>query len=175
MSGQIIVAVTADHLTARAVRTITLQDFSVSGFQIQGTRSTTNQGLNASNQMYWTITTSATVTDPDGQSTTWSANRTRTILAGLDTPSDYQDDSFQIQGTTSGTTPQGESFSSNITVPLVKDMDCPWPIRGVEELYLGDRKSPRSIDFGSGACDDQATVTFPDGDTYDVTLSLSSR
>ena len=174
-SGQIIVAVSADHFTPGAVRTITPKDFSVDGFQIEGSRTITNQGLNASNQMYWTMTSHATVTNPEGESATWDASRTRTMLVGLDTPEECQDDIFQIEGTTSGINPHGDPFTSTITTPLVKEMDCRWPVSGVEAISVEGRKGTRTIDFGSGTCDDKATVTLPNGDTREITIRRRGR
>ena len=79
-----------------------------------------------------------------------------------------------ITGEASGTTGKGKSFNCTITKQLVRDFGgCkigkkhPF-IQGSMDLTVGDRPV-RSIDFGQGTCDLDATVTIK-GKTHNITL-----
>jgi hypothetical protein len=79
-----------------------------------------------------------------------------------------------ITGEANGTTAKGRSFNCSITKQLVRDFGgCkignkhPF-IQGSMDLTAGDRPV-RSIDFGQGTCDLDATVTIK-GKTHNITL-----
>jgi hypothetical protein len=173
-SGQIIVEESAAHNEAGSVRTVTPQNFSVDDYQIEGSRVVTNAGLNEQGQMSWTIVVNHTVTNPEGGVATWSANRVRTLVEGGDTEG-CMDNVVSLSGSASGVAPNGEAFTSTIVSPLVKRMDCRWPVSGVEELSIEGRDGVRSIDFGSGECDDKATVTTPNGTSREITIRRRGR
>lgn len=173
-SGQIIVEESAAHDVAGSVRSVTPQNFVVDDYQVEGSRVVTNGGLNEEGDMYWTIAVNHTVTNPEGGVATWTANRVRTLIEGGDTEG-CLDNVLSITGGATGTAPNGEAFTSTIVTPLVKRMDCRWPVSGVEELAIEGKDGVRSIDFGSGECDDKATVTTPNGDTKEITIRGRGR
>lgn len=173
-SGQIIVEESAAHNEVGSVRSVTPQNFYVDDYHIEGSRVVTNAGLNAEGQLHWTIAVEHTVTNPEGGTATWNANRVRTLIEGGDTEG-CMDDVVSTTGSASGIAPNGESFTSTILSPLVKRMDCRWPVSGVEELRIDSKEGARTIDFGSGTCDDKATVTTPSGDTKEITIRGRGR
>lgn len=173
-SGQIIVEETGAYHDIGSVRTVTPQDFYVDDYHIEGSRTVTNAGLNEESQMYWTIAVEHTVTNPEGGVATWTANRVRTLIEGGDTEG-CMDNVISTTGGASGVAPNGEAFTSTITSPLIKRMDCRWPVSGVEELSIEGRDGVRTIDFGNGECDDKATVTTPNGDTREITIRRRAR
>ena len=63
-------------------------------------------------------------------------------------------------GPTLGTNRNGTNFSTNVTqyYHLVKNKTCPYIVKGTMELTPQGFK-PRTIDFGDGACDEEATFT----------------
>ncbi len=82
-----------------------------------------------------------------------------------------------ITGSESGTTASSESFSASITSQLVRDMTCSpnaaYPghhpfIQGAIDFTPGS-KATRHLDYGSGTCDDQATVTI-NGKSYTISI-----
>lgn len=168
--GQLIVTMSADHFTAGAVRTVSPNEFYVDDIKVEGLRTVTNMGLNAEEQMYWTVVGNHTITDPEGDVGTHSINHVRTMTAGRDTEEECLDDEYSITGTHSGTTREGKSFEGLITVALVKRMDCRWPVSGVEAITTDARRGNRTIDFGDGTCDDKATVTTANGSTREITI-----
>jgi hypothetical protein len=101
-------------------------------------------------------------------SVSWNSTRTITWIAGDSTTLDPTDDVYQITGTSSGTNMNGDVFTSTISTPLIVANNCPWIESGVITITTFNKKT-RSIDFGSGACDNKATVTI-DTTTYNINL-----
>lgn len=171
IAGKIIIDITGGYWTQGAVRTAHTDGLTVDGNTLEFTRTVTNMGLNASDQMYWTVEVSGTRTKAaDGKTATWTASRVRTMIEGQATTEDMLDDVYEITGSGTGTCHMGKSFTSTITTPLIKRADCQWVVSGVEQITGEGRRGNRSLDFGDGTCDDKGTVTLPNGDTREITL-----
>jgi hypothetical protein len=78
---------------------------------------------------------------------------------------------YSITGSAFGTTAGGTSFTSTITSPLIRNMaiGCRRHFTQGTIEHTPSGKATRYIDYGTGACDDQATVTI-NGNTYTITL-----
>lgn len=176
MSGKIIVDVSGPYFTQGSVRVTHTENFTCDGNSLDFTRTVTNQGFNSNGLMYWTVQVAGTrVRASDSTEATWSADRIRTMTAGLDTQDNPQDDVIEITGTATGTCHMGHAFTSTITTPLVKRGDCQWIVSGVEVTTADGRRGQRTLDFGDGSCDDQGTVTLRDGSTRTITLHRRIR
>jgi hypothetical protein len=79
----------------------------------------------------------------------------------------WNDDVYQITGTTQYTLPDNSSGSLTITAPLSKANNCAWISQGTGTVVLNGETF--SIDYGNGTCDNQATVTI-DGESFTITL-----
>jgi hypothetical protein len=171
LAGKIIVDITAGYFTQGSVRTTHTEGFSVDGNSLEFTRVVTNQGLNSSGQMYWTVVVSGTrVKASDGSTGTWTADRVRTMVEGQASTDNMLDDVVEITGTATGTCHEGRAFTSTITTPLVKRADCRWISSGVEQTTVEGRSKGRSLDFGDGTCDNKGTLTLANGTTREITL-----
>ena len=167
-SGQIVVTKTDTLSNPGAVRTATLVDFFVDGVQLQGTKTWTNQGLNADDQPFISREISgASITYPNGDVATWEASHIMTQIIGFNTPT-ILDNTFEVRGGSSGVNRNGVAFSSTITEPLIKNKTCRWIQKGTKEVMVGERT--RTIDYGNGNCDRFAQVTFNNGVTVTVVL-----
>lgn len=169
-----VTAVLSDSMRkAGSVRTITFSNYqvsNVSGTQfvtIAGTHTLTNNGLVNGNPSFTATMTNGNLTFPDGTTRTWNATRTRTQTAGYGTAT-RADDVFSWTGTATGTNRYGIAYTATITTALEKAVACAWIGKGVVEVTSGTRT--RTIDYGTGTCDDQAVVTLPDGTTKTVQL-----
>lgn len=142
------------------------------GNAIEFLRTVTNLGSGEGNGlMSWSVVVEGNrIKDEDGSSSTWSANRVRTMLEGLETLEDREDDVFEITGTATGTCHNGNTFSSTITTPLVRRVACQWIESGVVSIESEGRRGNRSLDFGDGTCDDKGIVTLSNGQTREITL-----
>lgn len=167
--GKIYVSYTGKYKDAGHTHTISFDQYFVNDNQVLGTKSVQNMGLNAQNQMYYNVTVNGLILKAQtGDSIIWNSNRTRTFIQGESTPTRL-DDVYEISGSGSGSRPNGVSYTMNITQPLVKEIGCKWFKSG--EIQLQPSNKPlRTINYGNGACDNQATVTI-NGTTYNITLN----
>ena len=101
-----------------------------------------------------------------GGNVTWNSTRSIKWIAG-DTTLDPMDDVYEITGSTTGMNRKGDMFSSTITTPLIMATNCPWIESGVITVTTTNGKT-RSIDFGTGACDNLATITTSNGQTVTI-------
>jgi hypothetical protein len=157
-SGRVIVNYSGTgYFDAGSSWVVTFDNFFVDGRHVEGSRSVTNNGINAAGNMNWTISaTNMRITRPDGTYRTWNSQRTRELISGYG-DSLWVNDIYRINGTSSGTNSNGESFSCSMT-DLIRDHSCRWITGGVMVHSPANRPAV-TIDFGNGTCDDLATVT----------------
>lgn len=165
--GQIVIGQSNKMNVVGSVRTVTFNNFYINNVKIEGTRTLTNEGPNASGQPVWSRTADETFTFPDGSTATYSTDRTRTLIAGANTPTPI-DNVWSIEGSSTGTNRKGETFTATITTPLIKRALCPWIAEGVIE-FEHDGKM-RTLDFGDGTCDRDAVLTLNDGTTKNIKI-----
>lgn len=166
--GIIQVVVTDTMINPGATRTATLIGFSVDDVQIEGTKTLENTGLNDLGQLTFTRTVAdASLTFPNGDVAEWNAAHVMTRIEGADTPQRF-DDVWQITGGSDGVNRQGQAFTAEITVPLVKPNACPWIVSGTRTVTVNNLSW--SLDYGDGACDKIATLTRPNGTTKTVLI-----
>ncbi len=136
---------------------VTFDSFYVNTRHVEGTRSVLNNGFNTGGNMNWTITaTNMRITKTDGSWRTWNSTRNREMVAGYgDTI--WENDDYLVNGTASGTNSNGDSVDCILT-NLRREHDCHWITSGTLQITPSSRPV-RTIDFGSGSCDDDATVT----------------
>ena len=88
----------------------------------------------------------------------YAATKTvKQIGPGVSTP-DESDDEIEITGNSTGTSREGRAFSTNISSALHKKSSCKFITSGTLDLTPDGFKT-RTVDFGSGTCDDDATYT----------------
>ena len=151
-----------------ATHTITFTNYFVNDNQVMGTKTVTNNGHNAAGHLVYNVTVNGSIIKASGAGTvTWNSTRTREWIQGESTPT-WSDDVYLITGSASGNNAAGRSFTINITTPLRREIGCHHFVSGVFELTPSG-KPVRVVDYGTGACDNTATVTIS-GHTYTITL-----
>jgi hypothetical protein len=139
---------------------VTFDGYSVNGNAVAGTITTTAKIDRSALAKECTVKAeNLTVTFTNGEvHTTALATHVRTwnLTAGTITDT----------GNATGTTRNGNAFTASITTPVVRKKDCfdsgmPHPVSGVKQLEVASKSTCR-IDFGSGACDNLATVYVGD-------------
>lgn len=156
--GKIIVTYTGRYFEIGAIKTMNFDNFYRNDNKLEGTRTITNNGLDAQGRMNWTINAqNMKITKSNGKVHTWNSVRTRTLLAGNDTKT-WTDDVYEITGSATGVNANGINYTANITKPLHRAMNCRWIDSGTIEI-TPEGRAVRTVDFGSGNCDDQATVS----------------
>ncbi|MFN8166659.1 MAG: hypothetical protein U0X76_10980 [Bacteroidia bacterium] len=167
-AGRVIVNYTgAGYFDPGAEWTMNFDSFYVNSRHVEGTRHVVNNGFNANNNLTWTITaTNMKVTRTDGSWRTWNSTRTREMTAGYG-DSTWVNDIYVINGTANGSNSNGETVDCILT-NIQREMSCHWITSGTLTITPSS-KPARTIDFGNGSCDDQATVT-KNGITRTITL-----
>lgn len=155
--------------------THTFQDYYVGRdtavmYKVTGTKTVRNLGQNADNHTVFSVDVDGHLTNRNGVTMNWTSLRQREWVAGEPTtgPTNWLDDQYYITGSASGTNFEGTAFTANITKRLWVDLSCAWIKEGTFELTPSG-KPTRTLDYGSGLCDDKATVTV-NNTTFTVTL-----
>ena len=166
--GIINVSYSGHYRDSASTHTITFNNYFVNDNQVLGTKTVTNLGHNSAGHSSFSIVVNGQIIKAGGGGTiTWSSTRTREWILGESTIP-WSDDVYLITGTASGTSAAGNSFNMVITNPLRKEIGCHYLVSGALSLTPSG-KPTRYVDFGTGACDDQATVTI-NGNVYNITL-----
>lgn len=174
--GQIIVYFTGKFKQIGSTHTITFNNYFVDNNGIVGTKTVTNNGKNTNGNMNWSISVNGTITLAAGGTITWTSTRGRELLAGWNTADStitWLSSKWSITGSANGTNAKGVTYTATIKSALVRDLTCTGAGRrhftkGTVDITPAS-KPTRTVDFGTGTCDDQATVTI-NGKTYNVTL-----
>lgn len=172
---------------------VTSQNYVVDGYQItilnktvsNTTPSTIPSGTNPGTNLTWAITANVSIVKPNnGGTITWSCARTKELINTSDSTC-YRGQSLHIiwskaivklNGNTSGTNAKAEQFTATAT-NLVRDFNCA-PIAGRPMrhpfisgtiVYTPGSRPSRTVDFGNGACDSNATVTIKNR-TFSIVL-----
>jgi hypothetical protein len=173
--GKIIVQYQGAYRDSGSTHNISFDNYYVNSYKVAGTKTVTNQGLNSSAQLVYSVTVNGIIINPSGNQMTWNSQRTRTWIAGQSTALNLLDDEYDIGGSASGTSFAGTQFTMNITSPLRIDFGCFISIPKTALITQGkfdftpSGKAVRSFDFGSGSCDNDATVTINEN-TYNIKL-----
>lgn len=157
--GMIIITYTGHYRDAGSVHTIGFDNYFVSDYQVLGTKTVTNEGPNANGYTWFSVLVNGSIVAPSGEAMTRVSSRQRVWVNGEATPQ-WNDDTYLISGTASGTTFSGNTFTAQITSPLVKSLDCRWIKNGIIE-FTPAGKPTRIVNFGyvNGNCDRYAELT----------------
>ncbi len=126
-------------------------------YKVTGSKTVTNLGLNSSGHMHFNIAVVGHLTDATNRVMDWTSSRGREWIRGESTLS-WVDDEYLITGTDQGTNFEGNSYTVNITHALDIDFSCYWIKEGTFDL-TPTGQSTRTLDYGDGTCDNQATIT----------------
>lgn len=165
--GQINVSYTGRYKDDGSVHSITFTNYFINDNQLLGTKTVTNNGHNASGNLSFTVVVDGQMIKADGTTHSWNSTRVREMLEGESTP-EWLDDVYSITGSSSGTACNGNTYTSVITTPLHRALNCHWFDSGVVEVTPSS-KPVRIINYGGGSCDSDATVTIS-GTSHSITL-----
>jgi len=165
-NGTVVIKVLGRPFLETFRRQIELINYSVNDAQVEGTRI-----IEKTSEYTFAMTlTNGMLTFEDGTTYSREFNRTKTQVAGTDTPFFIWDDEFQHEGTANGVNIEEQPYSRTVTEPLLKRRNCRWFVQGTVEIVVGTETAV--LDYGDGICDDEATITI-DGET--TTIQLRNR
>lgn len=164
-SGKIMATFTGPYVTEGTVITITTDNYYVNGSKVEGVKTLTNQGLTgAGNPVFLVAVSDGKITLASGEIITWNSTRTREWQEGDETL-EIADDVYALSdgpGATyavEGVNRNGVNFTAHIASALIKRMDCRYITTGILEI-TPEGMLTRELDFGSGDCDNDATLTI---------------
>ena len=169
--GSLIISFTGKYRDSLTLITVSPQNYFVNDNQVTGYKTIRNKGHNSANHLVYEVNANIQIIKANGAGTIlWQSVRQREWINGESSPT-WSDDIYSITGNASGTSANGNSFTSTITSPLIRNMaiGCRRHFtQGVLE-HSPSGKAIRYINFGNGSCDDQAVVTI-NGTSYNITL-----
>jgi hypothetical protein len=167
--GKILTNYTGRYRDSGTVVSITFDNYFVNDNQITGTKTITNNGINAAGHLVYTVQVDGVIIKANnGGRVTWASTRQREWIAGANTPLVLTDDVYSITGSASGTNAAGDSYSIKILQPLIRSMSCKWFESGKCEITKSNNPTV-ILDYGTTGCDANATATVA-GKTYDIVL-----
>ena len=171
--GKIITTYTGKYRDAGTVIHITTENYYVNSNKIDINKTVTNNGLNDNGNYTFSIHSVRTVLYTDGTTSTSTADKTREWIAGASTPHDFTDDVFRVTGTASHISRTGVVYDATTITPLIRKVDCHQFVSGDVKIVRHALKTRYCvIDYGTGECDDTATVTLDNGKAYTIDLKL---
>ena len=140
---------------------VSFTDFTYNDYLLNGTK-TFAFDFSDSNSPTFTIVTDATFEDDNVDIVIWKGNK---VLS-------WHLDQINAEGadlTCTGDwdiTVDGITYEFTVTEPLGANLGCAFITSGVMQLEVNDMTA--SLDFGAGTCDQTGTVTFPNGESEEI-------
>ncbi|MFL5788546.1 MAG: hypothetical protein ACJ748_10880 [Flavisolibacter sp.] len=173
--GKIITEYSGRLILPGKTSTTTFDGYKIDSFSIEGTYSITNTSSGGLRQFTVDIS-NGKISKPSGDYIQWEDHRVITQIEGTATPDWPIDDALSIEGSSHSKVKRGNNlyaFATEITDPLIKKFTCAWIIKGVlkarRETSSSNTQWAAILDYGSGTCDNKATVTI-NGISHQITL-----
>lgn len=178
LRGKIILTRTVGT-TFPKIMTVTYNDFYINDNKLEGTSTWKREMVGAGTTIHPKTTFSMAnmkLTTKEGVYTR-NGDRIREMTAGFLTRTSPTDDVFSTWGTFTTTHSNGNVYSSSIneSTPLITKTACglqanprPFPVSGV--LKLSKNSHYVTIDYGTGECDNLATLSIDGGAATPITL-----
>lgn len=172
---------------------ISSNGYFVDGNEVIITKTVTNtspltiagQTAYSGTNLTWNIVANVTVNKNGGGQVTWSCNRDKELINSNDANCykgqlqaiDWTKAKVKLNGTANGVNSRSENYTAK-AIDLVRDFTCApnglaqphrHPFVSGKIEYTPGSRAMRLIDYGSGTCDFNATVTI-NGQVYDITL-----
>jgi hypothetical protein len=172
-TGKILISYEGRRFLPSSTISLSFDGYAINGVSMTGTHTLTNSPASTvDNPVFSIVISNAVLTWPDGKAATRDAKVTREWIR---TPNGVNDE-WIVTGQATGTNRNGKEFALTTDQKLEYQKICQvanakfLPSTGKETLVVGDKKI--DIDFGSGSCDQQATVSI-NGKSKSVDLSKS--
>ncbi len=158
ISGIIQIVLSAPRTENGATHTVTFDNFKVDSVGIDGVSVTSfmldEYKIHMERELTFMLT--------DGTQIEVNAERTKVWVEGMDTLLDPEDDVFEITGYSNCADSDGNTFRTEITLPLVKLGTCRYIVEG-EVSFSQNEDIFAVVNYGDGTCDDVATLTTEEG------------
>lgn len=167
-SGKIVTIFTGPMKIPGSKTSTTFLNYNVDSFHVEGTYTIENSST--SNKQAWTVNViNGKITNTQTNKwVQWNATHEHKQIKGNGTPGYPSDNVYEITGNSQGSNSNGNSWTSEITEPVIKKFTCQWRVQG-QITITRNAKRTAILDYGDGTCDNKATVTV-NGVTRIITL-----
>ncbi len=158
--GKMIMTRTGNYWDGDVQMTYEFENYFVNGNEMTGTKTVTGYINDAGNRQMDMVDNGSIILADGGGTITRTAQRTREVIEGSDTRNKL-DDVIKVTGSAAGICATGETFTSQITTPLIRNntQNCSrYYVEGVVEIIKGDG-TEITINYGDGTCDNLAEIT----------------
>lgn len=157
----VIVAQFSQAISQQGARAdVTLENFYSNNYLVEGVVRITFLGVTDGKSKFSLSVTGGKITNPDDEVVEWNADYVFERVTGEESANFLWDDVFSITGEAAGKNSNENSFTATVKEPLLLEMVCRWPKKGIVEVEPDDRKT-NSLDYGNDeSCDNQAVVTI---------------
>ena len=170
--GTINITYTGKYRDSLSTITSTFDNYYVNNNLVQGESIITNQGRNNIGNLWFTVNVeNASINTPNG-TINWNQSTVKEWVNGENTYTDISDDIYEITGSGSGNSVNGNNFMMTIIKPLHIHMGClPYCIiKSGETTINPEGYSERKINYGEESCDCNVDVLIED-ENYPIVIS----
>lgn len=168
-NGMLEVVLNGPYLESPTTATVTSVNFNSNGFQAEGTIVIGQRVIREDGTHTLKINTDGLKVDRGGDEPIWlSGVYELSWKEGFDNPNFAFDNLYKVKGESSGNSADGYEFVARTIEDLDYMFGCRWVKRGKTEITPIDFKT-RTVDFGSGSCDNTAKLKIGNRD-YDLSL-----
>jgi len=158
--GKLIMTREGNYWEGDVLMTFRFENYFVNGNQLTGTKTTHGFINEAGNRQMEMVDNGTIILADNGGTITRTAQRTREVIEGSNTRN-KEDDVIKVTGSAAGICATGETFTSQITAPLIRKntQDCNhFYVQGIVNIVRSDGTTI-TINYGDGTCDNLAEVT----------------
>ena len=155
--GKINITISDSLRKSGSVAVMTFNNYYVNGFKVEGTITWTNTSQPGS-KSWERKSEKGKITSPEGKYWMFSGIKNIVQVEGVDTPHNLLDDVFSITGNHTVTNAEGKTRTSTILEALQKKVVCANVDKGKVEIKGANHTA--IIDFGTGTCDNVATISI---------------
>ena len=167
-SGSLIVELSNYVTTPGSTMTIERENYYVNTRKVEGTITYINQTTNTNIPTWKRTVTNGKVTKVNGDVFLHSGFRVVKLINGAGTPTLLDNVYHIMEGNHTIQRSNGTQLTATINETLVKPFICHHITQGT--LGLQGTFLNGILDYGTGTCDNQATYTHSNGNTFNITL-----
>lgn len=161
LKGKLIMSYQLDLDVASITIAYGFEDFFVDDDQLLGSKTVVRQRENENGNPQYTMNMDFSVVFSDGTEASRTGTKTREWIEGAFN-GNWGDNVFEISGAWETNFANGALHSATITAPLRREASCRFLVSGVIELIRTNVNG--SLNYGDGACDNEAVFTNEDGE-----------
>ncbi|TXH55997.1 MAG: hypothetical protein E6Q89_06030 [Bacteroidia bacterium] len=169
--GKIIITYTGAYRAPGTAIHVVSENYFVNDKKIDIDKTIKNLGPNEQGNLVFDVQAERIVTFPNGSSNKSTVHKRREWLAGASTPLDFSDDIFRVIGEGTHISRRGVTYQVHTLTALIRKVSCHEFVSGeLKIVRQADNRRFAIINFGTGECDDEATVTLDNGRSFTIDL-----